>query len=170
MSFSKIVPAPIRDIVFTQFEIRNCRDDMRGAQPGSADAALIGVFGGGVVSQPLAAKLIGATSRVALAAIGAYAVSSFGLSLPVAAVLSGIVSLPALSIAGGSWILYHGVAASVSALATGSFTTLGIGVACLAGGWITLENYDVAELGLAEQCVISPLCTKYSEPLLKLFN
>lgn len=149
----QIIPRPYRDIICGPFQIRNNINVMKNQKDGSAGAALIGCFGGGFLTLPLAENIIKGTLRTALAAAGAFALFKLNISLPVASVVASTVSLPSVCVAGGSWLLGNGAAATISALSSGSFAALGVGFLSLGAGWLVLEKYDLLPIGLGEKAV-----------------
>lgn len=106
--------------------------------------------------------MIHAVLRTALAAGCAFALYKLGGSLAVAATVGALASLPTVALAGGSYLLYLGGSATIAAVSSGSFSTLGIGLATLAAGWITLEYHDLIPLGIIDQNIIQPLANAYA--------
>lgn len=167
----QIIPRPVREIVAGPFLSRNAFSAIsEGCEQNQGINALVGMFGGASVTLPPAKEMISAMLRTGLVAAIALALLKTHSSLAVGAVLTGIVSLPALAIAGGSFLLYSGCATVYSTLATGSLTTLGIGLACVAGGYLTLELHDICPIGLAETFAILPMADAYAKPLTELIN
>lgn len=116
-------------------------------------------------------KLIKTSLRIVLVAVAAFTLSQFAGSLAVAATIGALVSLPATAIIAGSWLLYYGAMMTTSALSTGAFTTLGIALASIAGGYITLEFHDIFAFGIAEYGLIDPCATHFAPSLLlRLYN
>jgi hypothetical protein len=150
---SLLIPRPIRDIVTGPFIIRSAAQEMQGFKAGSAQAAVIGIFGGGKLTLPPAENMIKGALRISLAVVGAMFLS--GSSFTVALVIGAIVSLPTAAIVGGSALYISGVTAAQVALATGSFFTLGSSILLLASGYILLECHDIIPLGLAEGTIRS---------------
>lgn len=161
MSF--IIPRPVRDIVVGPFEINHRVNQIRNTGPDSAASAIVGIFGGGFITLPPASKMMAASARLSFAALGAFALYKAGSSIAIAAVLGATVSLPSVAIVGGSWLLYHAATALTASLASGSFMTLGIGMASLAGGWLTLECHDIIPFGIAERLIVNTLVNAYSQ-------
>jgi hypothetical protein len=167
----QIVPRPLRDIVAGPYFSRNAVSAvMRGCEENQGMNAVIGILGGGHITLPPAKQMIRAMLRTGMVAAIALALIKTQGSLAVGAVLTGIISLPAFAIAGGSVLLYSGCAAVYSTLASGCLTTLGIGLAFAAGGFITLEMHDIYPIGIAESTMIEPMADAYAKPLSELFN
>src|SRR4051812_1739979 len=122
---SLLIPRPIRDIVMAPFLISSNVKKMKGFQAGSAEAAIVGTFGGGAWNLPLANGMIKACARTALAGLAVIALS--GKSLAVAAIIGSFISMPATVIVGGAALLLNGYNAISLALATGSLISTGSG-------------------------------------------
>lgn len=148
MSFA--IPRPARDIIEGFTSIRNTAQVAEDPNQPEAINAIFSIIGGGAFTRPPASKMICAMLRTSLAALAILTVCKLGLAVPVAAVVGSLISLPAVIIAGGSWMMYHGATAVMAALATGAFPTLGIGLACLAGGYIALELHDIIPFGIGD--------------------
>ncbi len=99
---------------------------------------------------PLAEDVIKAASRTALAAIGSFALMKTGISPPVAITIGVAASIPATLIASGAIACVYGLNMARLARATNSLETLGIAAACVVGGYWTLKNHDILQLGLAD--------------------
>lgn len=168
-SLISIIPRPIRDIISGPIEIADWKNSFQSAKPGSAQSAIFGTLGGGAFVLPLAERMVKAALRLGFVALGVFAVMSTGSALGVGAVLAGLISLPALAIAGGGALAGYGCASICSSLAIGSFSSLGVGLASLAAGWIVLELHDIVPFGLAEMAIINPLAETCARPLIELF-
>ena len=153
------IPRPVRDLIGCPLEIRARHVAAHDTKSGIVKHEINEILDKPVFVRPLAEKMLKAAYRTVVAALGALAVYQLSVgSLGVAAGIGALVSLPAVAIAGGSFLAYQGATAAISALATGSFQTLGLGLAALFGGWLALEHHDMIPIGLAE-----PLFTKLSD-------
>lgn len=166
-----IIPRPLRDFITVPYDINNYKNDCQRAASdyGSEGMAVLGMFGGGFVSKPLAHMLINAGLRVATVALGVFAFSTFGGSAPVALAFGAVISLPSALIVAGCGLLKFGVAAIIASFASGSFASLGIGLAASAGGWLALEYHDFLPWGIAEYALFEPIAKNLAEPLLRQF-
>jgi hypothetical protein len=164
---TKLIPRPFRDIITSELEIREFQKACTKAKPGSAEWAILGICGGGdTLARFSAEAMIKAAARLGLVALGAFAaISSAPVALGVGAVLAGLTSLPALMIAGGGALVVYGSASVCASLATGSFLSLGLGLASLTAGWISLEYHNMIPFGLAEKTIINPLAEAFAGPL-----
>lgn len=161
-----LIPKPIRDCFSAARALDESISLITSVAPGSAGAAVLGIFGGGALTLPPANKLIQTAGRIALAALGFVAFQFTGGYVTAACVLGSLISLPAVAIVGSTSLSMYGISAAWSSLFTGCLTTLGLGLAGLAGGAVLSELYDIVPFGIGD-CAISSLAEKLEKPLVK---
>lgn len=164
---NQVIPRPIRDIVDGVVEIRGVVNFARGQEAGSAGAAALGIFGTGFLILPPAEKLIKATARIALVAAAAFALFKSNGSLPVAATIGSLLSLPATAIFAGSGLMCYGAMMTANAVSSGAFVNLGLGLASLGAGYMTLEYHDFFAFGIAESCLINPSAKQFAPTVVR---
>jgi hypothetical protein len=150
ISVISTIPRPIYDLVDGFCQIRGTRSAYDAVQPGSAQAALFGVIGGGPFLLPPAKQMVLAAFRITLAALGVIGMQTFAHALPVAACVGVAISAPSVAILAGACLLKYSASSLVQSLATGSLQTLGLAAAAAVGGLATLKFHDILPFGLGE--------------------
>ena len=145
-----IMPKPLRNIFYGINATKEGLHVIDDAQPGSVQAALIGILGPDLLFRSPPEEVIKAALRIAVATLGFFAFQFTGGFVVVASVLGSLISLPAVAIVGSASLFVGSLSAAASALATGSLTSLGISLGCLASGMALSELHDIVPFGIGE--------------------
>lgn len=150
------IPRPIRDIVLAPSTLKRTVHSLEQmCTPGSARAAIIGIFGGGWATLPIAKRMIQAAIRIGIAVLGVFFVIGCNRSMIMTTALVGLISLPAAITMNGGLLLIGGISVIAQAIVTNSLTSLGLGSFLMLGGFLTLEFHDIFPIGLGEGVIQS---------------
>lgn len=144
----RLMPAPARELIRGPFEVQKTAKKAAdlGAISSDEDSFLLARNKELAISK----DWVKAALRVATAATGLFVAINFGASVVSFLSLSSLISLPATLIAVGAICEYIGVAVIIASLALGSLSIFGKGLGMALAGWVVLECYRVAPLGIGE--------------------